>query len=151
VTKSRPDLTVQLEPVVSAMGYELVGVEFEGRGRHGVLRVYIDKPNGITLADCERVSHQVSGWLDVEDPIPSHYNLEVSSPGLDRPLFKPEDYQRFVGSRVRLRVDPPLLGRRKLSGTLLGLHGDQVEIDADGDELSVPLAQVTQARLVPEL
>lgn len=141
-----------MTPVVSAMGYELVGVEYQLRGRQGLLRVYIDKPGGITLDDCERVSHQVSGLLDVEDPIAGHYTLEVSSPGLDRPLFKAEDFERFAGSTVRLRLDPPLMGRRNMTGLLGGLEleGDAVVIVEDGVRHTIPLRQIKQARLVPQ-
>jgi ribosome maturation factor RimP len=143
-------LEVLFTPVVSAMGYELVGVEYQLRGRQGLLRVYIDKPSGITLDDCERVSHQVSGLLDVEDPIAGHYTLEVSSPGLDRPLFKAEDFERFAGSTVRLRLDPSLAGRRNMTGSLDGLEGDAAVIVEDGVRHTIPLRQIKQARLVPQ-
>lgn len=135
-----------IEPVVEAMGCELVGVEFHG----GVLRVYIDRSEGVTLDDCEAVSRHLSGLLDVEDPIPGQYTLEVSSPGLDRPLFGARDFERFAGSRVKLRTRAPVDGRRNFKGMLLGVRGQRVVIEQDGDEVSLPLELVEQARLVPE-
>jgi len=140
-----------LAPAVQAMGYELVGVEYRSGSPGGsLLRVYIDNAQGITVDDCQAVSYQVSGILDVEDPIPGHYTLEVSSPGLDRLLFKRDDYERFTGSLVKLRLAFPLEGRRKYQGRLQGLDGDNVVIDQDGDQISLPFDQIEQARLVPE-
>ena len=108
--------------VVESMGYELVGVEYLGRGGdRAILRVYIDQEAGITLEDCAEVSHQLSGVLDVEDPIPGRYSLEVSSPGLNRPLVYPEHFERFRGHRVKLRLAEKVEGRRNLEGSLLGL------------------------------
>jgi len=91
------DLTGLFEPVIESMGYELVGVEFSTNGRHGTLRVYIDREQGVSLDDCAAISHQISGILDVEEPIKQAYDLEISSPGIDRPLFKLADYERFAG------------------------------------------------------
>ena len=140
-----------LEPAIAAMGYELVGVEYRHGGPGGgLLRVYIDSARGITVEDCERVSYQVSGLLDVKDPIAGHYTLEVSSPGLDRLLFKRGDFERFVGSLVKLRLVAPQDGRRKYQGRLLRLEGGNVVVEQDGVEVSLPLDQVEQARLVPE-
>ena len=139
-----------IKPAVEALGYELVGVEYRRGRKRALLRVYIDKSDGITLDDCERASHQVSGVLDVEDPIVEQYDLEVSSPGLDRPLFEPEHFERFAGHRVRMRMSPPVDGRRKLSGVLLGIEGDQVRVDEEGNERRIPLESVSVARLVPE-
>lgn len=145
-------LEALIEPVVSALGYELVGIEHLSQGRRSLLRLYIDSEQGITLDDCERVSHQVSGVLDVEEPLRGDYTLEVSSPGLDRPLFKPEHYARFVGHRVRLRLHAPLNGRRNYSGVIEGVAGDDVltlETDDDG-RLELPLRDIDKANLVPE-
>ncbi len=143
-----PRLTALIRPAVEALGYELVGVEYR-RGRKGaLLRVYIDHREGVTLDDCARVSHQVSGVLDVEDPIVEQYDLEVSSPGLDRPLFEPEHFERFAGQRVRIRLSPPVDGRRKFTGVLLGIEDGQVRVDEDGIERRVPLEAVSTARLV---
>jgi ribosome maturation factor RimP len=140
-----------LEPAIQAMGYELVGIEYRsGSQGSGLLRVYIDSEQGITVDDCQAVSYQVSGVLDVEDPIPGHYTLEVSSPGLDRLLFKRDDFERFAGSLVKLRLDYPLEGRRKYKGRLQGLEGSNVVIEQDGETISLPFDQIEQARLVPE-
>ncbi len=153
-------LEALIEPVVTGLGYDLVGVEYLGRGRSGLLRVYIDLPGGVTVEDCERVSHQVSGLLDVEDPIPGSYHLEVSSPGLDRPLFKARDFARFAGRRAQLRLARPLEGRlegrRRVTGTLRGLEegeaGTRVRLALDeGGELSLDLEEIDSARLVPEV
>lgn len=140
-----------IETAVQGLGYELVGVEYLPQGRRSLLRVYIDTPDGVTVEDCERVSHQVSGVLDVDDPIHGQYVLEVSSPGLDRPLFTAEHYRRFAGRRVRLRISPPLDGRRNFSGVLRGLRDNLVVIAQEEGEVEIPLRHVEQARLVPEL
>lgn len=140
-------LTEILEPVVTAMGYELVGIEYRSNPKDALVRIYLDSPRGITLEDCERVSRQVSGVLDVEDPISVQYNLEVSSPGLDRPLFKRADYDRFAGEKVRLRLNGIHAGRRRYAGILRGLRGDDVLIEEDGAEVAVPLARIDRANL----
>jgi len=152
VRRQAPDkLQGPIEAAVRALGYELVGIEYLPQGQRSLLRVYIDTPDGVTVEDCERVSHQVSGVLDVEDPIHGHYVLEVSSPGLDRLLFTAEHYRRFAGSRIKLRVSPPLDGRRNFSGMLKGLHDDKVVLVHEEGEWEIPLDHVEQARLVPEL
>ncbi|MCC9004472.1 MAG: ribosome maturation factor RimP [Candidatus Competibacter sp.] len=141
-----------LAAVVEAMGYELVGVEFHARSSGALLRVYIDGENGITLDDCQRVSHQLGGVLDVEDLIAERYTLEISSPGLDRPLFEPRHFIRHAGSEVRIQLRELLEGRRKLIGRLLGMRDDAVVIvDSEGREWRVPLERIEKARLVPEL
>lgn len=145
-----PRLKKLLATVVEAMGYELVGVEYHPHRSNGLLRIYIDSANGITVDDCQRVSEQVSGVLDVEDPIPGHYTLEVSSPGMDRPLFEAEHFARFAGHKVRVHLTAPLNGRRNFTGRLQGLRDDDVLLEADGQELPLPLARIEKARLVPE-
>lgn len=137
-------------PGVEALGYELVGVEYLPQGRHSLLRVYIDSEDGIGVDDCERVSHQVSGVLDVEDPIRGQYTLEVSSPGLDRPLFTQAHYARFVGSEVQLRLHRPHNGRRKFKGRLTAVEGETITIEVDGEALSLELAEIEKAHLVPQ-
>ena len=139
------ELRKLIEPAVTALGYELVGVEL-GRG---LLRVYIDHEEGISADDCQSVSYQVSGLLDVEDPISGKYALEISSPGLDRPLFKAADFERFAGQQVTLKLTIPVEGRRKYTGVLLGLNDEQVIVNAEGQELSFSLDQIDQAKLVP--
>lgn len=140
-----------IEPAITALGYELVGVEYASQGRGAVLRVYIDSANGISVEDCRRVSHQVSGVLDVEDPIAGRYDLEVSSPGLARPLFGAQDFTRFTGHPVKIRLQVPLNGRRNFTGTLAGMEDGRVVITEDGQEVSLPLADIDRAHLVPEI
>ena len=140
-----------LEPGITSMGYELVGIEFQTGGKGGgLLRVYIDSETGITADDCQKVSYQVSGVLDVEDPIPGHYTLEISSPGLDRKLFRPRDFERFAGHLVKLRTAYPIEGPRKFKGRLVGMQGDNVVFEQDDMEISLPFDQSDEARLVPE-
>ena len=139
-----------LEPVVTGMGYELVEIEYNPSTRHGVLRLYIDHEDGIQLDDCTEVSHQVSALLDVEDLIQGHYNLEVSSPGLDRPLTSIKDYQRFTGEIVKIKTGMAIDGRRNFKGRLCGIEGDEINIECDGQQFYLPLASIEKARLVPE-
>lgn len=139
-----------IEAAVRGLGYELVGVEYLPQGRRSLLRVYIDAAAGITADDCERVSHQISGVLDVDDPIRGQYVLEVSSPGLDRPLFTAEHFRRFTGSRVKLRLSPPLAGQRNFSGVLRSICDDVVVLAQEDGEVEIPLQHIEQARLVPE-
>ncbi len=149
--KRAPDRLYEvIEPVVTGLGYELWGLEFHGQPRNSLLRIYIDHADGITVDDCQAVSDQVSGALDVEDPIKGHYTLEVSSPGMDRPLYTLEQFQRFVGQRVNVRVGRPLDGRRKFAGPLRAIEGDDLVIEVDGAEVRVPMDAIEQARLVPE-
>ena len=151
MTQDPLQLGALLEPAIEALGYQLVGVEYRSGGPGGAqLRVYIDSEEGITVDDCERVSYQVSGLLDVNDPIAGHYTLEVSSPGLDRLLFRREDYERFAGNLVKLRLAVPQEGRRKYQGRLLRLDGGNVVVEQDGEEVTLALDQIEQARLVPE-
>jgi ribosome maturation factor RimP len=148
---AHPELTALLRATVEPMGYELVGVQLvQPGGRMAVLRVFIDHVDGITLDDCEAVSRQLSGLLDVEDPIPGHYDLEVSSPGLDRPLFTAEQLQRFTGERARVRLDAMVDGRRRFDGILRGVDAGRLHIEADGEVFSLPLEMIDSARLVPE-
>lgn len=146
------DIALQelLEPAVGAMGYELLGVQRLKQQRGTLVRVYIDHEDGITLADCERVSHQVSGIFDVEDPVRGEYALEVSSPGLDRPLFTPAHFVRFTGRRARVQLFRPLAGRRRFSGILQGCQAGQVALMEDGTLHTLPFEQIEKARLVPE-
>jgi ribosome maturation factor RimP len=140
-----------IEPVVESLGYELVGVEFLPQGHHALLRVYIDAEKGITLDDCQRTSHQLSGVLDVEDVVKGQYNLEISSPGLDRPLFTEAHFERFSGHEAKLKLGVPLEGRKKLKGVLQGIDGDKVMMEVEGEVLAVPFSTIEKANLVPEL
>lgn len=143
------ELEQLLGPTVRGLGCEMWGIEYFPAGRPPMLRVYIDAPDGVTVDDCERVSHQLSGVLDVEAPIRSDYTLEVSSPGLDRVLFKPEQYAAYVGEDVDVRLKFPLEGMRKVVGRLTGATTSEVLVEADGATLAVPVDQVRRTRIVP--
>lgn len=148
---SQEELLKLIEPEVEALGYELADLLVRLGGGRGLLRLYIDGPNGVGLDDCEKVSRQVSAILDVEDPIPGDFNLEVSSPGLDRRLVKPEHFERFAGSRVKVKLRRAIDGRRKVRGILIGLDGDGIVVREEGDvDHRVALVDVDIARVVPE-
>ena len=139
------------EPVISTLGYELLGVEYHGQGGNTTLRVYIDTAEGVTLDDCAKVSRQLSGLLDVEDPIRERYTLEVSSPGLDRPLFTKDHFASNNGRWVRLRLARPLDGRRNFKGIIQGIQDEDVLLEVDGTRLSLPLKTIEKARLIPDI
>nr|VFJ72472.1 MAG: ribosome maturation factor RimP [Candidatus Kentron sp. FW] len=139
-----------IEPAVTGLGYELIGAQYLSGKRRALIRIYIDHPMGIGVSDCERVSRQISGILDVENPIRDRYNLEVSSPGLDRPLFKLGHFQRFAGRRVRIKLDKLWEGRRNITGELLGCQSDTVLVRENDVEHKIPLDLIGSARLVPE-
>lgn len=143
------DLRTLLEPSVRALGFELVDSELAGSGRNAVLRVYIDGPHGVTVDDCAQVSRQLSAILDVEDPFPERYVLEVSSPGLDRPLVRHEDFERFVGESVKVRMRMLLEGRRNFKGRLIGVSPDHVVLEIDGKTVNLDFSGIEKARLIP--
>lgn len=147
----RADLRRLLEPGAQALGFELVDVELAGGGRRATLRVYIDGPKGVTVDDCARVSRQLSAILDVEDPLSGSYMLEVSSPGLDRPLVTPDDFRRHLGATVKVRVSAPVAGRRNFTGRLLEVADDHVALDVDKERFDLAFADIDRARLVPKL
>ena len=148
--KAPVKLTELLQPVVVGLGYELYGIEYLGQGKYSVLRLYIDQEEGITLEDCERVSRQLSAVLDVEDPISGNYTLEVSSPGMDRPLLQRDHYERFSGEQIKLKTMRPIEGRSRYAGLLQGVQGDDVILEVDGETVTIPLDAINQARLVPQ-
>lgn len=139
-----------LAPAVAVAGFELWGVELFQQGRHSVLRLYIDGPDGVGVDDCATVSHQASGVLDVEDPIASEYTLEVSSPGWDRPLFTLAQYGLYTGKEVSLRLASPLNGRRRYKGVVLQVANDVIELQVDGEVVRVPFATIDKGNVVPE-
>ena len=146
------DLTELFEPVVEAMGYELVGVEYHSAGRYGTLRVYIDREEGVSLDDCAAISHQISGVLDVEEPIKQAYDLEISSPGIDRPLFKLADYERFAGEVAKIKLSVAQHGRKNFKGRLQGVsESSQVAIEVDGERFELPFADIARANLVGDI
>jgi len=143
------DLTVLFEPVIESMGYELVGVEFTGSINHGTLRIYIDREEGVSLDDCASISHQISAILDVEEPIQQSYDLEISSPGLNRPLFKLADFERFSGQLAKIKMSVAVAGRRNFKGLLKGVADSQlIQIEVDGEIYQLPLADIGKANLI---
>jgi ribosome maturation factor RimP len=139
-----------LEPAIERLGYELTDLDVRLSGKGGLLRLTIDKPDGIDLDDCEKVSNAVSALLDVEDPVPGNYNLEVSSPGLDRKLTKVKHFQRFEGETLKVSMRFPIEGRRRFRGTLVSSDEENIVVEVDGESHSLPLAMLDTARLVPE-
>lgn len=152
MSKARTEMIVFLEPSIEALGYELVDLELNFSGRQGILRLFIDRAgsDGIGVEDCEAVSRQVSAVLDVEDPIRRDYDLEVSSPGLDRKLVKPAHFDRFAGQAVEGRFCRMMDGRRRFAGTLVGRDGPMVTIRVGNTDLTVALEDLEVVRLVPE-
>ena len=142
-------LTEMLTPPVEALGFEMVGVEFVRAGKHSTLRVYIDHPEGITVDHCADVSHQVSAVLDVEDPISTEYNLEVSSPGMDRPLFKEAHYLAIIGEVVSVRLRVPMDNRRNFKGELLSCEAGNITVNVDGQDFVLAIANIEKGNLVP--
>jgi ribosome maturation factor RimP len=144
-------LVGMLEPLVESLGYELVLLEFNAHKGSALVRLFIDAVGGVTLGDCEKVSREVEGLLDVEDPIPQNYRLEVSSPGLDRPLVKPAHFERFAGALARVQLQAPRDGRRKFQGVLRGLRDQNVVLEtADAGTVELALGNIERARLVPD-
>lgn len=144
-------LTDMLSPAVAVCGYELWGLEFFPQGKRSCLRIYIDGPEGVSVDGCAQVSHQVSGVLDVEDPIAGEYTLEVSSPGWDRPLFTLSQYERFVGGEVLVRLLAPLDGRRRYKGVLQQIQDEVLDLLVEGKVVQVPFAQIDKGNVVPNV
>jgi ribosome maturation factor RimP len=143
----REGLTALIEPLLQRLGYELVELEYgAGRG-HAQVRVFIDSAAGVGLEDCEKVSREVSALLDVEDPIPGAYTLEVSSPGFDRVLRTPQHFERFVGSRVFVELKEPRAGRRRYTGQLLAVDEGGITLAVDEEQVAVAFGEIGKARL----
>ncbi|MFK8042248.1 ribosome maturation factor RimP [Congregibacter brevis] len=140
-------LQALLAPTVEALGFELWGTEFLIQGKHSVLRLYIESENGVQVTDCAAVSEQVGAVLDVEEPIGGEYTLEVSSPGVDRRLFRLEQYLAYVGQEVELRLRSPFEGRRKFKGILRGIEDDDIVLLVDDHEYLLPYGDVDRAQL----
>ncbi len=139
-----------LEPIVDSLDYEFVGLEYVSQGRHSTLRVYIDSEQGVGVDDCALVSRQLSAVLDVEDPIACEYSLEISSPGLNRPLFKLKQYEQFIGQEVKFKTIRPQLdnGQRKFKGVILAVDENNIVFDTENQELSVAFADIDSANIV---
>lgn len=143
-------LTNLIQPLVEDLDYEFVGLEQSSNPKNPVVVIYIDAPDGIAVEDCEKVSREVAALLDVEDPISGNYHLEVSSPGLDRPLFTLQHFERFTGQEAKITLFAPQEGRRKFRGVILGVEDNQVKIDQDGTEVVLDISGIAKARLVPD-
>lgn len=150
MTGLEKQLTEMLEAPVDALGYELVGLEFIRAGEHSTLRIFIDHENGINVDACAEVSRQVSAVMDVEDPITVAYNLEVSSPGLERPLFTAAHYQQFISHEVSLVLKMAMGNRRKWKGIIQNVEGDTITLVVDGNEEHFALSNISKANLVPK-
>lgn len=142
-------LQALVAPVVEALGYECWGIEFLSQGRHSLLRIYIDHVDGVLVEDCEKVSRQISGVLDVEDPISAEYTLEVSSPGMDRPLFTLQQFAGHVGEQVKIKLRSPFEGRRNFQGLLRGIEDQDVVVQVDDHEFLLPIDLIDKANIIP--
>jgi len=138
----------RLESLIQAMGYEFVGCELLKQGRYSVLRIYVDSEKGVTVDDCSKISYQVSAILDVEDPIKGQYSLEVSSPGLDRPLFNIAHYQKQLGNRIKIRVYTPIHNRRNFVGVLSRVDGNDIHLLVDNEEIVLPFLDIEKANVI---
>jgi ribosome maturation factor RimP len=150
LTALEMQLTELLEASVNASGYELVGLEFIRAGEHSTLRVFVDHENGINVEDCAEASRQISAVMDVEDPITVAYHLEVSSPGLERPLFKAAHYQQFVGHEVNLVLKMAMNNRRKWKGDIVAVEGELITLKVDGNDETFALSNISKANLIPK-
>ncbi len=144
------NLEERLEPAVVGLGYELLCVELQGTGNDAVLRIYIDAPAGIGIKDCEAVSRELSALLDVDDPIDTAYRLEVSSPGFDRPLVKPEHFQAYLGREAKVKLRSPVQGQRNFKGCIAACDDNRLNLEVDDECFEFPLADIERARLVPD-
>lgn len=149
-TGLRERLIALIEPLLAQMGYELVELEHVAGRTRGLVRVYIDKPQGVGIDDCERASREISALLDVEDPIPTSYTLEVSSPGADRVLRTRAHFERFVGSRTFVELTAPRDGRRRYTGRLLAVDEEGIVLEVDRQTVRLAFAEIGKARLAPE-
>lgn len=138
------------KPNVEDLGYQLVGIEYIRAGKHSTLRVYIDQEAGILVDDCAAVSREISALMDVEDPITNEYTLEVSSPGLERPLFSAEQYAAFIGSEVKVQLRMPIQNRRRWKGIISSVDGEIICVNVDGTEERFALSNIQKANIVPK-
>lgn len=151
MAKFEQKLTELLRPAVEEVGKTLLGIEFISAGNNSILRLFIDHENGINVDDCAEVSRQVGALLDVEDPISSEYNLEVSSPGVDRPLFELAHFQEVIGETVNVKLSMPLNGRRKFKGPLVAIENDALIVEVDSIDYELLISNVDKANLVAKL
>jgi ribosome maturation factor RimP len=150
--KIDPVLQERLSKLCLSMGYELVGCELFPQGRQMLFRIYIDRPNGVTLDDCSDVSRQISAMMDVEDPIQGRYTLEVSSPGIDRPLFELEHYRKFIGKRVKIKLQSSINQRRQYTGVLHRVEREDIYLLVDdAQEVILPFSAIEKANLIGDI
>lgn len=156
--KINPELHAQLMKLITSLGYELIGCELVSGSRHTLFRIYIDQSEsrdqqGITVEDCSRVSYQVSAWLDVENPISGHYTLEVSSPGIDRPLFEIEHYRKYIGNRIKVKLNSPILQRKHYKGVLQRVEEENIYLSVDGieQEVVLPFSLIEKGNLIADI
>ena len=147
--KSDERLEDLVRPIVEELNLQLWGVEFSSQGRCTMVRIFIDNAGGVNLSDCEAVSRQIGSLFDVEDPVSGEYRLEVSSPGLDRPLFSEDQYAQFIGHEVKLTLRRPFEGRRKFKGLLRTVVGGEIGIVLDEHEYTFPVESIEKANIVP--
>ena len=145
----RERLIALIEPVLAQLGYELVELEYAAGRTSAVVRIFIDQAAGISVDDCERVSRDVAALLDVDDPIPTAYTLEVSSPGFDRVLRTPAHFERFVGERIFVELQAPRAGRKRYTGILKSVAAARIELEVDKQTVDVPFGEIAKARLAP--
>ena len=150
MNRKEQDIASLVAPTVESLGCELWGVEYMSQGRHSKLRIYIERPEGVSIDDCERVSREVSDLLDVEEAVTDAYTLEVSSPGMDRILFNPEHYTANVGEQVDVRLNFPFEGRKRFVGLLVGFENDEAILRVEDEEYLLPRENIQRARLVPQ-
>ena len=144
------DIEQIIKPTVEEMGYVLWGCEYLAQGKHSLLRVYIDKKEGIGITDCEQVSRRINALLDVEDPIPGNYHLEVSSPGIPRPLFSHRQYQGYIGKDVQIKLMKPIEGKRKFVGTILEVNDLTLVLNIGGVQQDFLFSNIVKANLTVE-
>ncbi|ABE54293.1 protein of unknown function DUF150 [Shewanella denitrificans OS217] len=141
-------LVEMLTVPVEALGFELWGIEFVHAGRHSIVRVFIDSEKGIFIEDCAETSRQVSAVLDVEDPITTEYTLEVSSPGVDRPLFTAAQYQAYIGEDAKVQLTMPVAGSRNLKGVISKVEGQILTLNVDGKDLIIALDNIRKGNII---
>lgn len=142
---------VQLvRPTIESLGFELWGCEYIPAGKHSTLRIYIESETGVTVDDCGRVSRQISALMDVEDPIASAYMLEVSSPGMDRLLFTPEQFKTYEGEMIQVRTSSPVMGRKRFKGVMSQVNEQNIVVEVDGEPYELAYDLIDKANLVPQ-
>lgn len=148
MNKKQEELTQLLQPTVEMMGYEWIGLDYLLQGRHSLLRVYVDKEGGVTAGDCGRISHQLGAVLDVENPIVNRYTLEVSSPGLNRPLFTLAHFKKQIGKTVAIHTIEPVQEQKNFKGTIQAVNNEQIVILSDEARVELPFKIIQKAHLL---